>query len=329
METKKETLDGIEKLDPFFSKIAKYDDKKESKEDEMIGKSSNRKLDEKWNVKIQFGVDFFNELFTFLNEMNYDTILRLSKQGIKIYVIDPSGTHLCYTMIDRTEMSEYINLENVENLIDNNKIDQNIEQETVIYVEFDMLNEISLNNKYPIDMYFDTKEKNTMYIVNGKTIESTRLKSLDNQDITIGTYQSYNEKLMNWLNNPESFIMNVSNISFGNVLKTLEKKKGEKDKSTSRIVEINFKKNEIEFLIKNEIKSSSIQMYGDDIAIQGERNVLMQLALKSLIKMAKLKLRTNVIFHINENLPFVIETKFGAGKINVYYTIAPRTDSEE
>ncbi len=337
MVDKKETLDGLEKLDPFFANIAKFEkqDKPQSKEDEMIGKSANRTLDEKWNIKLQFGTDFLSELFTFLSEMGCDTILRLTKQGIKIYVIDPSGTHLCYIIIDKTEMSEYINTDNIENVIEDKNAQTEVnkepetETETIIYVEFDILQETILNSKYPTDIYFDTKEKNTMYLVNGKTIESKRLKSIDNQDLTTETYISYHEKLMRWIKDEESFIMNVSYTSFVNVLKFLDKKNVKKDKSVSKFVEINFRKNEVDFIIKNELKSSSIQLYGDDIATQGTRDVSFQFNLELPAKMAKLKFKNNPTFHLNEKLPLIIEIKFGAGKIKLYYLIAQRVESEE
>lgn len=326
--TEKETLmDGLEKIDPFFAKIAKYDNeqKKQSKEDEMTGRNVNRILDEKWNIKIQIGTDFLVELFTFLGEMEYNAILRLTNKEVKIYIRDPSGTHLCYVIINKTEMSEYINTDITNQDVTNT---QESEPETVIYTDFDILEETILNNKYPTDIYFDTKDKNTMYIVNGKVIESRRLKSLDNQDPTSTTYVSFYEKLMRWLKSEESFIMNVSYVSFSNVLKFIERKNTKKDKTVSKILEVNFRKNEIDFVIENELKSSSVQMYGDDITIPGTRDVSLQFTLGILTKMARLKFRNNAILHINENLPLIIETKFGAGKIYLYYLVALR-ESEE
>lgn len=331
--TEKETLDGIERLDPFFAEIAKYEkqDKKESREDEFTGKSANLKIEEKWNVKMQFGTLFFTELFAFLSELGTSTILRLNKRGAKIYVLDKEGTHASYTLIDRTEMSEFINIddvgisetpENPEKLTDTDK-------ETVIFAEFE-LDEMTLNEKYPVDVYFDTKEKNTMYIVNGKTIESRRLKSMDSKDDpTIGTYSGYYERLMKWLKDEESFIMNISYVSFGNILKSLEKKKSKKDKTISNYAKIEFRKNEIEFKIENEIKSSTFKMHGDDIATPGTRDTSFLMQLDQLTKLAKLKTKNNIILHINERLPLIVETKFGAGKIHFYYIMSPRTESEE
>lgn len=331
-QIKKETPIGkIEKLDPFFKDITKIEkEKKISKEDEMIGRSANRKLEEKWNVKMQFGVDFFTELFTFLNEMGYDIILGLTKRQVKIYIIDSSGSHLCLVTIDKTEMSEYVL--KVDTPIVNTEIptETETETETLVYVEFDILDEMTLNSKYPIDVYFDTIENNTMYIINGKSLESKRLKSLDSSsDQTIGTYKTHPTNLMRWLKYEDSFIMNVSYISFSNILKALQKKKGKKDKSATKNINVDFRKNTIDFRIQSEIKSSSFQMNGDDIAIPGERDVSFLLDLEILTKLSKLIFKTNAIIHINENLPLIIETRFGAGKIHLYYLIAPRSETSD
>ena len=323
------TLDGIEKIDPFFAEIAKFEEEERESKEKIIGESANRTLNKKWNVKLQFGTKFFNELFKFLSEIGDDTILRLTKRGVKIYILNSNNTNLVYTLIDRTEMSQYINTDDKEENKNPSMLLTDTEGEIIIYVEFDILKEMELNEKYPTDVYFDTKEENKMYIVNGKTIESKRLKSIDNIDPTLGTYESNYNNLMKWLKDEESFIMSIIPTSFVNTAKILERKKGKKDKSLTKVLNIEFRKNKIDFIIKDEIKATSVQMYDNDIATPGTRDVNLMMNLDIVTNLAKVTFKNNVVLHINEKLPLIMETKFGAGKIYMYYIMALRSETEE
>lgn len=319
----------------FFDKIKKFDEKpkEDSKDEEMLGKSSNRKLEQKWNIKIQTGVDFFTEIFSFIKEMGYNVILGLTSKQIKLYKIDSSNTHLSYIILDKTEIAEYINTDNFNKIVsDMTPATSTIpteENETLIYVEFDIIDEMSLNIKYPVDIYFDTKEKNTMYIINGKTLESRRLNDITNSDPTTSTYSMFYDRIQGYIKNENTFDIHISHIAFKNVLNVLDKKKTKKDKSSSNFLNIKFGLNDIDFLIGNEIKSSSVQMYGDDIIVRGTKNVTLTIQLDFLAKFNKLKLMNNVILHVNDILPLVLETKFGAGRIKLYYMIAPRDKSND
>lgn len=331
---------GLSKLDPFFEKISKYAEKSEKAEkksgeefdkgvdadssNEMVGKSANRKLEEKWNIKLTLGPDFFAETFSFLKEMSYSTIFRLSKQGIKIYVIDPSGTHASYVFLDRTELAEYV----VDGLPIGSGVEgEVISTEKVIYVDMDVLEEMLINLKYPIDIYFDTIVRNRMYIVNGKEIVSRRLNSLDNKDTAIGTYETYHEKIMGWIKREDSSKVLVHHNPFKSVLSSLEKKKSKKEKS-STMMGVKFGKTEIDFFVGTEIKSSSIQMYGDDIMSHSTQEVNLIISLETLVKFAKLKLKNEVLLYVSDKAPLVLETKFGAGRIIIYYVITPRVENE-
>jgi len=328
-----ETKQELNKLSPFFEQINKYDepkDKNQSQTDEMIGKSSNRVLNEKWNIKIQFAADFFTETFSFIKEMGFNTVFGLTSRQVKIYKINhPDNTHLTYITIDKTEMSEYINTDFVLNndMLNEDK-QETPENELLVYAEFDIIDEMAVNNKYPVDIYFDTKEKNTMYIVNGKAIESRRLNEITNDDPSISSYKTYYDKMLGFMKHENTVKTTVSHVSLSNVLSILSMKKTKKDKSSSGILKIKFGLSEIDFLTGNDIKSSSIQMYGDDIAIRGHRETSIILMLDFLVKFKKLKLGSNVTFHINEGLPLVMETRFGAGKIRLFYLVAPRESSE-
>ncbi len=327
-------LQGLGQLSPFFEKISAFDEPKDNqKTDEMIGKSSNRALTEKWNIKIQIGADFFTEIFAFIRELGFNTVIGLTSKRVRLYKLSADTTHLTYITIDKTEMSEYINTDSMTALLinenKNSEAQPETENETVIYVEFDMLDELSFNNKYPVDIYFDTKVLNKMYIVNEKAIESRRLNDTSTKnDPSLNTYKMYYDKILEFIKNENMVDLTVSHTAFSNVLGRLEKKKSKKDKSSSGILKVKFGTSEIDFLMSNEIKSSSIQMYGDDIAIRAEREANVTLQVDFLVKFKKLKLMNNVKIHVNENLPFIIETKFGAGNIKLFYLVSPRVETE-
>ncbi len=323
----------LEKLSPFFEQINKYDEPKEKQsiEDEMVGKSSNRILDKKWNIKIQIAADFFTETFRFMNEMGFTTVIGLSERTVRIYRLDPSNTHFTYITIDKTEMSEYINNDfpiNIDNVQDNSQNTQIPEQ--ILYIELDMLDEIYINNKYPVDIYFDTKQMKKMYIVNGKTVESIRLNDIENSNTSVSSYKIHYDKLLKYMNHESMNHVTLAYGALGNVLTSLEKKMSKKDKKSSVFLKIKFGLSEIDFIVgnENETKSSSIQMYGDDIAIRGMQEVNILLEIDFLVKLKKLKFASNVTFHVNEEAPIIIETRFGAGKIRLLYLIMPRETGE-
>ncbi len=383
-----------------YEKEDSFEDK-----DEMVGHSTNRRLNEPWNIKMRFTAENFDDTFRFLRELGYDTLFRFNKKGLKIFKLNTSApTHFSYVIVDRTEMSEYSidweksltslttdtntsntnlktktktyteetddqndsndnetdpiteddnfqhetsNRDNIQeansnqddsNQDENNNNDNNDddeekypkEDEIIAYTETDIIEDISLNNKYPVDIYFDTIEKNKYYIVNGKEIVSRRLNGLENDNNTVNMYFKYYYKLMNWMADEDTIKLSVTSKGMENVLKSLEKKKPKKDKtagsSGSAFVEVKFSRNEIDFIIQNEIKSSSIQLYGDDIIVKCKSSTEAVYDLESLIKFGKLKLTDNVTFYINENFPLVLETRYGANKYFVFYAVAPRKE---
>lgn len=337
LETPKQNEPTLGELSPFFAGISKFDDDTSSKKgkpkvdtsDEMIGKSSNRVLNEKWNIKLQFGADFINELFIFLKEMNYKTIFGLSKKGIKIYTKDADGTHMSYIIVDRTEMSEYINTNTNPSPTSTTQTPEDETKEEIICVDMEVLEELNINNKYPLDLYFDTIVKNTMYIINAKEVISRRLNSLDNNDPILSAYAPLFERLNTvWLKKENNFKVSVSYPAFKNILISLDKKKSKKDKELKQYVDIKYGKTEIDFIIKNEIKSSSVQLYGDDVPVKPPREVEMTFRVDNFTKFNKLKLTQNINLYVCENTPLIIETRSGAGKIIEYFIIAPRTESD-
>ncbi len=310
-----DVIESINKVDPFMEKVNKKSNEFDKKEDDVVGKGNNRKLEENWNVKVTVGADFFDETFRFLRELGYSTIFRFDKGGMKIFILDPSTSHAAYVLVDKTEMAEYTNKDDSDG-------------ETVIYVDMDILEEMLLNNKYPVDIYFDTLEKKRMYIVNGKEVVRRRLNSIDNKDNTNSTYEMYLDKIMSWIKNENTFKVGVGYNGFKGVMGSLVRKKGNQKETI--LVDIKFGKSEIDFVVggsEDEVKSSSIMMYGEDILVRGIRDVKMRFNLEYLVKLGKLKFNNNVSFYVNENLPLVVESKFGTGKIIVYYFIAPRLET--
>ncbi len=320
----------------IFDKITKnFDDvgKKTSKEDDMIGKFTNRKLEKPWNIKIQLGVEFFTETFKFIKEMGYDVVLDVSPKELTLMKLDPSTSHLTYIKILKTEMSEYINTDVIDISVANYgdvKEPETKSMENLIYVYFDILDEISLNPKYPIDIYFDTKKEKRMYIVNGKNIESRRLEDTSVTDNpSLNLYRTnYFDKMLSFMKHESTVDITVSHVAFKNILNTLAKKQT-KDKKTNGILDIRFGSSDITFLIGNDTQSSDLQMYGDDIAMRGSREIQILMHIDHIVKFGKLEFTNNVILHINETLPRIFETRFGAGNIKLYYLIAPRVKEED
>lgn len=312
-------INEINKVDPFMERVNKSNEfsKKGNEANEVVGKGNNRKLNEKWNIKFTIEADFFDWIFRFLREIGYRTIFRFNKDGIKIFLLDESTSHAAYVLINKIGVAEYVV----------NGIDE--ENEIVVYVDMDIVEEMLINNRYPVDIYFDTSEKSTMYIVNGKNIEKRRLNSLDNKDNTNSNYEMYLNKIVEWTKNENTFKVVVGYNGFKGVIGSLDKKKG-KQKET-KIVDIKFGKDNIDFIVggaEDEVKSSSIMMYGEDIFVRGIRDVQKSFNLEYIVKLGKLKFDNNISFYVNENLPLVFESKFGLGKILIYYFIAPKSRNE-
>lgn len=315
----------------FFNNVKKYDDegaKGSRKESEIIAKGVNRKFNEPWNIKITMTGETFDELFKFLREIGYSTLFKFTEKEIKIYIIDPAGTHMSLVIIDKTEVAEYMGVNNnkaQEHTVNGHISNEHISHEHVIYVDTDVIEDMSLNVKFPVEIFFDTAEKKKMYIVNGKEMVSRRLNSTDNQDNTLGTCENYENKLMNqWIKNENVFRITVGHIGLKNAIVSLEKKK----KTDIKLTTVEFRKNEIEFIVEDDVRRSSAIMYGEDIVIGGTRDVNNIYTLEHITKFGKLKLTNNVNLYVNDNFPLIMETKFGAGKIVLYYMIAPRVDND-
>jgi len=327
-------IGNIGSLNPFFEGINKFDDVSKKKEksvdaDEIIGKTANRTLDNKWNIKIQFGAPFFKNVFTYIKEMGYDVLFALKKKEIIIFKLDSSNNYFSYIKIGRTEVSEYINTDITDvNFNETSEQTDKPEEETVVFVEMDVLDEMNINEKYPIDLYFDTKETNSMYIINGKAKEARRLIDLSNNNPTVSTYPGIYNILLKHLGEESSYPVHVRKESIGNILSYLKLKKTKKDKSSTNALKIKFSPSEIDFIIETDTSTSSIQLYGDDIQLRPTKTSTVLLELDYILKFGKLQLENNVILHINEDRPFIIESKFGAGNIKIYYFIAPRVEEQ-
>lgn len=316
----------------FFKDVRKYDDGgfesvggiSGKGENEIIGKGTNRKFDKKWNIKICMGTEFFDGLFRYLREMGYSTVFKFNEKEVRIYVIDPSKTHAGIVAIDKTEMAEYelkgLGLGPESALGVDGKA-----KDIIVYVDTDVIEDMGLNAKYPVDLFFDIigaggeKSEKKMYIVNGKELVSRKVNSMENKDGTLGMYEEYEKRMFTWIKDENCFRMSVSSNGLKGALVSLEKKK----KAEIKLVSTMFKKNEIEFVAENEVRRHSSLIYGEDIVVGGSRDVENIYNLENLVKFGKLKLTNYVSLYIKENSPLVFETKLGSGKIVLYYLIAP------
>jgi hypothetical protein len=316
------------KINPFFEDLKTYSEEnkveKSEKNDDMLGKTSNRVLDEKWNVKIQFSSKFFINTFAFLKQFGYNTVIGLNKKTITLFKVDPSTNVMSYIIISKNEVSEYINIDetDISGIAGNGETPE--KPDTIIYVEMDILDDMVINEKYPVDLYFDTKEKNHMYIINGKSLEARRLNDPANGDKQLTLYPTfYEQKIQRWLKSDDIFPVHIRKESLKTVLSHLEKKKTKKDQKSKAEVKIVFTPSDIDFITEKETSHSSIQLYGDDISIRPKHDVTLYLNVDFVVMYKALNLENNVIMHAKENFPCILETKLGAGQIKHFYIISP------
>lgn len=304
--------DNIGKVsETFFSSEIRETEKKLEKT-EMAIKGSNRRFEEKWDIKFTMGSETFENIINFLNEIGFDVIMRFSKKDVKIYIMDISTTHAAHVIFDRTEFAEYV----VQG------VDENSEK--VVYIDTGIVGQLMINKDYPVDFYVDTEKEKRFYVVCGKEIVSKRLNSMNDElNATIQGYKNSYPKLKSLLDMKEFQKIVVNQGALKNVLASLSKKSGGNKACT--LVDVVLKKNEIDFKISDETKYSSILMSGEDALVYPLREDEVMLNLEYCKKFSKLKLSYQSNLYISSVLPFIFETKLGAGKVNIYFVVAPRS----
>lgn len=330
--------------EPTYREMNEFDTSNEElPENQMMTRTSNRSLDQKYNVKLVLTTDFFEETFKFLKEISYKTIFRFYPHEAQIFAIEPSLSHGASFKIEKTEMSDYqLKLapqqeEQEEQTLlqeknkENKESEQEKLQEVVAYLDADIMEDIHLNNRYPVEIFFDTIYKQRIYIINNKEIVSKRLNSTVNNEPILVNYKILDIKIKEWSGRPNSFKMVVGSKGFKNVLMSLERKKGPKSSTSNAptFINVTYKPDEIDFTLNSDLKSSSILISGDDITTPGEREVKAIYNLNELVKLNKLKYNNNISLTINDDYPLVVETKYGSGRTVLNYIIAPRETAKQ
>lgn len=293
---------------------------------EFIGKGSNRRLNENWDIHFILSAPAFINLITFISDIGYDAMFIFKKRELIIVDIDSANTHAATIKIEKTEFTDYV----VKGL-------EKDDDEKVVYIDTSIIiDELSVNENYPVDFYVDTLEKNRFYVVNGKEIVRRQLSvTSEGTESIIGRYKSFLD-MMNRLITRKEYQKIIANQNpVMGLIKSLNKKKSQK-KNESVIVDLSLSKIELDFQIQDEngIKGSSIVLSGEDILVYPMESDLLKFNLEYFNKLGKLKMTFNVAMYICGNkagnsLPLVVETRFGGGRIIMNYLIAPRVETND
>ena len=286
----------------------------------FIGKGANRHLDKSWNIKFTVGSELFKNIIEFIETVGYDTLMIFRKKEVSMLIIDKMQTHAISIKINRIEFIDYI----VKDLKDD-------DDEKVVYIDTSIItDELSINEKYPIDVYIDTLELNRFYIVNAKEIVGRQLEALNTTDAMesiVNKNKSMQNSIINMILGENYQKVIVNQIPFANLIKSMTKKTS-KDKDSLTIATLCLRKHELDFVIEKDIQSTSVVLSGEDILVYPIREDEVRFNLEFFNKFGKLKLTYAVILYISGGMPLVLETKLGGGKVVIHYLIAPRVDED-
>ncbi len=323
-ERKEESLSEMQFIDKGIpSKQEKEKSKSSipSSNTEFISKSSNRRLNEPYNIKFTISSDLFKNLVEFIGTVGYDVLFIFKKKEVLMLSIDAAQTHSITVKFEKIEFSDYI----IKEL-------ENDDDEKVVYIDISVIiDELSINEKFPIDFYVDTLEMNRFYVVNGKEIVEKQLESLNTSDSIESTVSKY-KSMYNSIKKLTSVIdyqkVVVNQVPFMNVIKSLSKKT-EKGEGKTTYATLYSNKHELDFRIEKDVKKSSIMLSGEDIMVYPLREDKVVFSLAFLNKIGKLKLTFVASMYICTDKPIIIETRLGIGKCIVHFLIAPRIEDSD
>lgn len=292
----------------------------EEKSDEMVSKSSNRKLNEKWDIHFCIGTETFQNIIGILKNVGLDTIFRFTKNDLKIYVVDVANTHSAIATFHKTEFAVYeVQIDDVDDGIKDIYID------TSIFGEF-----IELDKSYPTDIYIDTLLKKKFYVANGKEIAYTKLNVMNVEgggSSTLSQYKTLYDRVQNLLKNEEVQKIVVEQKSMVQVIKSISKK-GSKDKDAN-VISVYCYKNGIEFSFDVGTRGSDISLMGNDLLVYPIKDTKIQIDIDYIKELKELKFSYQCNMWIHNDFPLVLETKMGGGNIVLLFIIATRVVSND
>lgn len=306
----------------FFGSTPSENGNKNNKpSQEFVMKGGNRGIDEPYDIHFTISGGVFSNLMKFISEINYDVFFQFKKKELIIAVIDPGTSHSSLTKFDLIEFTDY----HVNGL-------EKDEDEKYIYMDISvMVDELSINEEKPIDMYIDTLIKHRYYVISGKEIIRNQLNASNNLSEILQRYINFTRDFVgNFLTNEnyQKIILNSSSLT--STIKSLTKKKLKKGKDKTVIVSLVFNKTNLDWIIEDETKASSTMLSGEDVMVYPIREEIFDADLDFIVKYGLLKSTyTTGLYTNGNNLPLIIENKLGGlGKITNYYLIAPRVKTE-
>lgn len=317
-EKKTEEKKSEEKLgDMFFTGNIKVNKGEEPVRTEFQEKGVNSKFEQPWNIKFTLGSEAFINLTEFLSGIGYDVVFKFTKKELQIYILDTAKTHSALIVSKNIEFAEYV----VKDLKD--------DEERIIFLDIEVIDELSINKELPIDFYVDTLINKTFYIVNGKEQIEKRLNDIrDESSGTLNASKTSHVTIKRWMSDERYQKIVITQGAMKNLMISLAKKYP-KVKDNIKVCNVILRKNEMEVSLESDLKKNRIFINGQDLMVYPVREDTVGINLEYLVKFNKLKLNFQCNMYLSSIMPIIFECKYGGGNMVIYYTIAPYVPSSE
>ncbi len=294
-------------------------DLQESRSNEFTGKTTNRKLDEPYNIHFTIGSGIFSNLILFLSDIDYNVALLFRKKEVQMIAIDPGDSHGSVVRFDKIELSDYTH-----------NLEKDDDEKWIMIDTSVITDDMSINEEKPIDFYVDTLQKNRFYVINGKERVGRQLNSVntsDGIDALLKRHKNF-EHTIQRLTTDEKYQKVVVNYApLLNAIKSLSKKT-DKQKDASTLCTLYVTKYDLDWRIENEVKSSSIMLSSDDVVVYPLKDDIFRFNLKFFNKFGKIKLTSSAEMYISGQMPIILSSRLGGGGLRIWFLLAPRIDGD-
>ncbi len=325
-EVKKEQLSDEHPNDSFFvdrgspKKDNKQEkDLQESRNSEFSGKTSNRKLDKKWNIHFTLGSGTFSNLVLFLSDIDYNIAFLFRKREVQMVAIDPGDSHGSVIKLDKIELSDYTS-----------NLEKDDDEKWILIDSSVITDEMSINEEKPVDFYVDTLDKKRYYVINGKEQVERQLNTVDTSDGTdalLKRHKNFSNSVSKLITDERYQKIVVNYAPLTSLIKSLSKKT-DKSKDTTTLCSLYLTKYDLDFRVASEVKSSSIMLSSDDLMVYPLKDDIFKFSLKFFNKLGKLKFNNTVEMYICGEYPIIVSTRLGGGGVRTWFLLAPRMDSD-